>query len=197
MDRGAPDGLLDTAERGYRDSKALLARWHGAGPPALRDHAALRAHLDRGPARGRGRPRARASRMPTCRPIWPRTSTRSRPPGGCSRRPTSYTDIYDRYGLLGPTIAVRPLHPPRRGASCERLSATRLDRRVLPDLEPVHRQRPVRSGDAARPGAAGARRPRHRRRRRHQLLDAAHRGRGLQGAAAARARTCRRSTPST
>ncbi|MER5769699.1 guanine deaminase [Streptomyces sp. NPDC001985] len=29
MDRNAPDGLLDTAESGYRDSKTLLERWHG------------------------------------------------------------------------------------------------------------------------------------------------------------------------
>lgn len=31
MDRGAPPGLLDTAESGYRDSKALIERWHGRG----------------------------------------------------------------------------------------------------------------------------------------------------------------------
>ena len=31
MDRNAPDGLLDTAQRGYDESKALLARWHGNG----------------------------------------------------------------------------------------------------------------------------------------------------------------------
>lgn len=31
MDRGAPPGLLDTAEAGYRDSHALIARWHGRG----------------------------------------------------------------------------------------------------------------------------------------------------------------------
>jgi guanine deaminase len=29
MDRNAPDALLDTAQRGYDDSKALIARWHG------------------------------------------------------------------------------------------------------------------------------------------------------------------------
>ena len=29
MDRNAPPGLLDAVESGYRDSKALLARWHG------------------------------------------------------------------------------------------------------------------------------------------------------------------------
>lgn len=31
MDRGAPDALLDTAQRGYDEAKALIARWHGAG----------------------------------------------------------------------------------------------------------------------------------------------------------------------
>lgn len=31
MDRNAPDGLADTAERGYRESKTLLERWHGRG----------------------------------------------------------------------------------------------------------------------------------------------------------------------
>ncbi|MFO1343081.1 MAG: guanine deaminase [Burkholderiales bacterium] len=29
MDRHAPDGLTDTADTGYRDSKALIERWHG------------------------------------------------------------------------------------------------------------------------------------------------------------------------
>ena len=31
MDRNAPDGLLDTAQTGYDDSKALIGKWHGAG----------------------------------------------------------------------------------------------------------------------------------------------------------------------
>ncbi|MEO1363668.1 MAG: guanine deaminase [Pseudomonadota bacterium] len=31
MDRNAPDGLRDTAQSAYDDSKALLARWHGQG----------------------------------------------------------------------------------------------------------------------------------------------------------------------
>lgn len=31
MDRNAPDGLHDTAQSAYDDSKALLARWHGNG----------------------------------------------------------------------------------------------------------------------------------------------------------------------
>lgn len=31
MDRNAPDGLRDTPQSGYDDSKALLDRWHGTG----------------------------------------------------------------------------------------------------------------------------------------------------------------------
>ena len=31
MDRNGPDALLDTAERGYAESKALIERWHGRG----------------------------------------------------------------------------------------------------------------------------------------------------------------------
>lgn len=31
MDRNAPDALCDTAETGYRDSKALIEKWHGRG----------------------------------------------------------------------------------------------------------------------------------------------------------------------
>ena len=31
MDRNAPAGLLDSARRGYDESKALIARWHGKG----------------------------------------------------------------------------------------------------------------------------------------------------------------------
>ncbi|TGS10404.1 guanine deaminase [Mesorhizobium sp. M2E.F.Ca.ET.209.01.1.1] len=31
MDRNAPDGVLDTPQTGYDDSKALIAEWHGKG----------------------------------------------------------------------------------------------------------------------------------------------------------------------
>jgi guanine deaminase len=31
MDRNAPDGLRDTPQSGYDDSKALIERWHGKG----------------------------------------------------------------------------------------------------------------------------------------------------------------------
>ena len=31
MDRNAPEALRDTAERGYRETKDLIQRWHGRG----------------------------------------------------------------------------------------------------------------------------------------------------------------------
>jgi guanine deaminase len=37
MDRNAPEALRDTAQRGYDESKALIARWHGRG----RNHYAI------------------------------------------------------------------------------------------------------------------------------------------------------------
>ena len=37
MDRNAPDGVLDTPQSGYDDTKALIAAWHGKG----RQHYAL------------------------------------------------------------------------------------------------------------------------------------------------------------
>ncbi|MGX9118333.1 guanine deaminase [Mesorhizobium sp. BHbsci] len=37
MDRNAPEGVLDTAQSGYDDSKALIAEWHGKG----RQHYAI------------------------------------------------------------------------------------------------------------------------------------------------------------
>ena len=94
MDRGAPTALTDTAERGYRESKALLERWHGNGRQlyAISPRFALTSTEAQLQAAGA---LAREHRTPTSRPICARTTTRSRPPGACSRRraatPTSTT----------------------------------------------------------------------------------------------------------
>lgn len=100
MDRGAPDGLLDTPETGYRDSKALLARWHGQGRQlyAITPRFALtstEAQLEAAGALVREHPGAymqthlaeNLDEIATARRLYPQAS--------------SYTDIYDRYGLLG------------------------------------------------------------------------------------------------
>ncbi len=72
MDRNAPDALLDTAETGYAQSKALLLRRASRRPP--------RPSNSKRPA-GSGR----SIRAPTCRPISARRRTRSRGSGRSSR----------------------------------------------------------------------------------------------------------------
>ena len=60
----------------------------------------------------------------TSRPTSPRITTRSRPRGASIRRRSSYTDIYDRYGLLGPrSLFGHCIHLDE--PELERLSATR------------------------------------------------------------------------
>lgn len=101
MDRGAHPALHDSAERGYRESKALLERWHGRG----RQHYAItprfaltstEAQLEAAGALVREHPDAylqthlaeNLAEIAMARQLYPQAS--------------SYTNIYDRYGLLGP-----------------------------------------------------------------------------------------------
>ena len=100
MDRGAPEGLLDTAQAGYDESKALIEAWHGRGRlhyavtprfavtsseaqleaagALLREHTGvyLQTHL----AENRREAEAVAALYPD---------------------DASYTAVYDRHGLLG------------------------------------------------------------------------------------------------
>ncbi len=100
MDRGAPDPLLDTAERGYQESRDLIRRWHGQGRQLyavtprfaltsteaqlqaagalLREHLGiyLQTHLSEN-----------REEIAAVRRLFPWAQ--------------SYTDVYDRYGLLG------------------------------------------------------------------------------------------------
>ena len=122
MDRGAPEGLLDTAETGYRESKALLRRWHGRGRQlyAITPRFALtstEAQLQAAGALVREHPDAymqthlaeNLDEIATARRLYPTAS--------------SYTDIYDRYGLLGPrSLFGHCIH--LDAAELERLSAT-------------------------------------------------------------------------
>src|SRR5690606_31503359 len=97
----APPGLRDTAQRAYDESKALIARWHGRGrlryaitprfaitsTPAqleaagalLREHPQI--HLQTHLAENRREIEVVATLFPEA---------------------ADYTDVYDRYGLLGP-----------------------------------------------------------------------------------------------
>lgn len=102
MDRNAPAGLLDTARRGYDESKGLIARWHGRGgrlhhaltlrfvatstPEQLEATAALwrehpgmllQSHLAENTAE-----------LGWVHELFPEAR--------------DYTDVFDRFGLLGP-----------------------------------------------------------------------------------------------
>ncbi len=101
MDRGAPEGLLDSAQSGYDQSKALIARWHGRG----RQHYAVtprfaitstEAQLEAAAALMGEHPDAHFQthlsenlrEIETVKELFPQAA--------------SYTDVYDRFGLLGP-----------------------------------------------------------------------------------------------
>ena len=123
MDRGAPERLLDTAQHGYDETKALVERWHGRG----RQHYAItprfaltstEAQLEASGALLREHPDCylqthlaeNHDEIATARRLYPQAS--------------SYTDIYDRYGLLGPrSLFGHCIHLDE--AELERLSATR------------------------------------------------------------------------
>lgn len=102
MDRGAPEALLDTPQQGYDQSKALIEKWHGVdrlgyvitprfaltstaeqlslSGTLLAEHPGM--HMQTHLSENR-------DEIAAARALFPEA--------------TSYTDIYDRFGLLGPT----------------------------------------------------------------------------------------------
>ncbi len=101
MDRHAPAALLDTAQRGYDESKALIERWHGRG----RLHHALTlrfvatstpAQLEATAALWREHPgmllqshlAENVAELAWVHELFPQAR--------------DYTDVFDRFGLLGP-----------------------------------------------------------------------------------------------
>jgi guanine deaminase len=123
MDRGAPAALLDTAETGYRESEALIGRWHDRGRlqyaisprfavtssdaqleaagALLAAHSGcyLQTHLSEN-----------EDEIATVRRLFPWA--------------TSYTHVYDHFGLLGPrSLFGHCIHLDE--GERERLSATR------------------------------------------------------------------------
>ena len=101
MDRNAPEALRDTAQRGYDESKALIARWHGKG----------RASYAITP---RFAPTSTPEQMELAGALWkehPGTYLQShvsenRDEVAYARsiypERDGYLDIYDHYGQLGP-----------------------------------------------------------------------------------------------
>ncbi len=101
MDRGAPAGLLDTAQSGYDESKALIARWQGRGRQhyAVTPRFAVTSSPEQLEAAGtllREHPEVylqthlaeNRREIETVKELFPEAE--------------SYTDVYDRFGLLGP-----------------------------------------------------------------------------------------------
>ena len=101
MDRNAPAALLDTAQRGYDESKALIGRWHGKGrlgyavTPRFAVTSTI-AQLDAAGALKREHPDVHvqshvsenAAEIALVASMYPEAS--------------SYLDVYARHGLTGP-----------------------------------------------------------------------------------------------
>lgn len=101
MDRNAPDGLRDTAQAGYDESAALIAKWHGRGRllyavtprfagTSSREQLAAAGALWRGHAGCLMQTHIAETRDEV---DWIRTLFPDH---------ASYLDVYDRHGLCGP-----------------------------------------------------------------------------------------------
>ncbi|MFJ5367737.1 guanine deaminase [Bosea sp. CER48] len=100
MDRNAPEALTDTAESGYRDSKALIARWHGKGRQlyAVTPRFAITSTPEQMAAAGR-----LAAEHPDCHIQTHIDENRAEIAFARELYPQAadYADIYRGYGLLG------------------------------------------------------------------------------------------------
>ncbi|MGX1741044.1 guanine deaminase [Bosea sp. NPDC055353] len=100
MDRNAPEALTDTAESGYRDSKALIARWHGKGRQlyAITPRFAITSTPEQLAAAGR-----LAAEHPDCHVQTHIDENRAEIAFARELYPEAadYADIYRGYGLLG------------------------------------------------------------------------------------------------
>jgi len=101
MDRNAPEALTDTAESSYRDTKALIARWHGKGRQlyAVTPRFAITSSPEQLAAAGR-----LAAEHPDCHVQTHIDENRTEIALARELYPQAadYADIYRGYGLLGP-----------------------------------------------------------------------------------------------
>ncbi len=100
MDRNAPVALCDTAQSGYDDSKALIARWHGKG---RLDYAITpRFAITSTPAQLEAA-QALVREHPECYVQTHLSENHAEIEFTCSLYPDApdYTGIYEHYGLLG------------------------------------------------------------------------------------------------
>ena len=110
MDRSAPEGLLDTAQSSYDDSKALIARWHGRG--RLGYAITPRFAITSTPAQMEAA-QALVQEHPECHVQTHLSENHAEIALSCQLYPDArdYADIYARYGLLGPkTLLGHAIH---------------------------------------------------------------------------------------
>ena len=100
MDRNAPQGLLDTPEVGYDETRAVIAEWHGKG----RNHVAItpRFAITSTPAQMEAAATL-AREFPDLHIQTHLSENHDEIRYTCELYPEAvdYTDIYARYGLLG------------------------------------------------------------------------------------------------
>ncbi|OLP59453.1 guanine deaminase [Xaviernesmea oryzae] len=101
MDRNAPQGLLDTPEMGYDETRAVIEQWHGKG----RNHVAItpRFAITSTPEQ-MSAAQALAREFPDLHIQTHLSENRDEISFTASLYPDAidYTDVYARYGLLGP-----------------------------------------------------------------------------------------------
>ena len=101
MDRNAPQGLLDTPQMGYDETRAVIDQWHGEG----RNHVAItpRFAITSTPEQ-MSAAQALVREFPDLHVQTHLSENRDGIDFTCSLYPEAadYTDVYARYGLLGP-----------------------------------------------------------------------------------------------
>ncbi len=110
MDRNAPEGLCDTAQSGYDDTKALIARWHGRGRGlyAISPRFAITSTPEQ-----MEMARALVAEHPQCYVQTHLSENDAEITYSMELYPDSpdYTGIYEDYGLLGPkTLLGHSIH---------------------------------------------------------------------------------------
>ncbi|WP_426238814.1 guanine deaminase [Pararhizobium sp. DWP1-1-3] len=101
MDRNAPQGLLDTPQMGYDETRAVIEQWHGKG----RNHVAItpRFAITSTPEQ-MSAAEALVREFPNLHVQTHLSENRDEIDFTCALYPDAidYTDVYARYGLLGP-----------------------------------------------------------------------------------------------
>lgn len=101
MDRNAPQGLLDTPQMGYDETRAVIREWHGKG----RNHVAItpRFAITSTPEQ-MDVAKSLVHEFPDLHVQTHLSENRDEIAFTCELYPeaTDYTDVYARYGLLGP-----------------------------------------------------------------------------------------------